>query len=82
MKIRSRAKVFALAIIGKPNAGKSSIANCLFGHERHLVSEIAGTTVDAVETEVEINGNNIFLIDTAGLRRAPSNGMALCTVWL
>lgn len=61
---------FRLAIVGKPNAGKSSLANHLLGTNRMLVSEIAGTTVDAVETEYEHNGEKYILIDTAGLRRA------------
>ncbi|NJL24436.1 MAG: hypothetical protein HC902_04235 [Calothrix sp. SM1_5_4] len=56
--------------MGKPNAGKSSIANRLLGENRMLVSELAGTTVDAVEAEFEFNGNKYILADTAGLRRA------------
>jgi GTPase len=61
---------FRVTIIGKPNAGKSSLTNRLLGENRVLVSEIAGTTVDAVETEFELGGNKYILIDTAGLRRA------------
>jgi len=61
---------FRLAIVGKPNAGKSSIANRLLGMERMLVSEVAGTTVDAVEDEFEFADNRYILVDTAGLRRA------------
>ena len=58
-----------IAIIGKPNAGKSSIINRLLGEERVIVSDIAGTTRDAIDTEVVRNGNRYIFIDTAGLRR-------------
>ena len=58
-----------VAIIGKPNAGKSSIINKLLGEERVIVSDIAGTTRDAIDTEVIRNGNHYVFIDTAGLRR-------------
>jgi GTP-binding protein len=58
-----------IAIIGKPNVGKSSLCNYLLGERRMLVSDIAGTTVDAVESEFEFEGQNYILTDTAGLRR-------------
>lgn len=60
---------FRLAILGKPNAGKSSLCNCLLGQNRMLVSSIAGTTVDAIEAEFTYGGQNYLLVDTAGLRR-------------
>lgn len=60
---------FRLAIVGKPNAGKSSLANRLLGANRMLVAERAGTTVDAIETEFTFNGKEYILVDTAGLRR-------------
>ncbi len=58
-----------IAIIGKPNAGKSSIINKLIGKERVIVSEIAGTTRDAIDTVVVRDGHEYIFIDTAGLRR-------------
>ncbi len=58
-----------LAVIGKPNVGKSSLCNYLLGAHRMLVSEIAGTTVDAVEAEFTYAGNPYVIVDTAGLRR-------------
>ncbi len=61
---------FRLAIIGKPNAGKSSLANLLLGEKRMLVSDIAGTTVDAIEAEFEYGAQKYILVDTAGLRKA------------
>ena len=57
------------AIIGKPNVGKSSIINRLIGENRVIVSDIAGTTRDAVDTEITHNGKKYVFIDTAGLRR-------------
>jgi len=58
-----------IAIIGKPNVGKSSLVNYIAGHERVIVSDIPGTTRDAIDTLVEKNGKKYNLIDTAGLRR-------------
>jgi len=58
-----------IAIVGKPNVGKSSIINKLTGENRVIVSHIAGTTRDAVDTEVVHNGTEYIFIDTAGLRR-------------
>ena len=58
-----------VAIVGKPNVGKSSIINKLLGENRLIVSDIAGTTRDAVDTEVSYQGRDYVFIDTAGLRR-------------
>ncbi len=58
-----------VAIVGKPNVGKSSIINKLLGENRLIVSDIAGTTRDAVDTDVSYNGKDYIFIDTAGLRR-------------
>ena len=58
-----------IAVIGRPNVGKSSLVNRLLGEERVIVSEIAGTTRDAIDTRIEIEGRPVVLVDTAGLRR-------------
>ena len=58
-----------IAIVGKPNVGKSSIVNKLVGENRVIVSDIAGTTRDAIDTPIRRNGKEYVLIDTAGLRR-------------
>jgi GTP-binding protein len=59
----------AVAVLGRPNAGKSSLVNAFLGDERVIVSELAGTTRDAIDTELELDGRPVTLIDTAGLRR-------------
>ncbi|HIO95658.1 MAG TPA: tRNA uridine-5-carboxymethylaminomethyl(34) synthesis GTPase MnmE [Campylobacterales bacterium] len=61
---------FRVAIIGKPNVGKSSLLNALLSYERAIVSEIAGTTRDTIEEQVRIGSHIIRLIDTAGIREA------------
>jgi GTPase len=58
-----------VAIIGRPNVGKSSLLNALLGAERVVVSEQPGTTRDAIDTELELGGRRVVIIDTAGLRR-------------
>jgi GTP-binding protein len=58
-----------VAILGRPNVGKSSLLNAMLGSERVIVSERAGTTRDPVDTEAEVDGERIVLVDTAGLRR-------------
>jgi GTP-binding protein len=58
-----------VAVIGRPNAGKSSLVNAFLGSERVIVSDRAGTTRDAIDTELEIDGRRVVLVDTAGLRR-------------
>jgi GTP-binding protein len=58
-----------VAVIGRPNAGKSSLVNAFLGSERVIVSPRAGTTRDTIDTEIEVDGRRVTLVDTAGLRR-------------
>ena len=58
-----------VAIIGKPNVGKSSLVNIILGENRVIVSDVAGTTRDAIDSEYELNGQKYVFIDTAGMRR-------------
>src|SRR4051794_7130632 len=59
-----------LAVIGRPNVGKSSLVNAFLGRERVIVSPEAGTTRDAIDTPIAVDGRQILLVDTAGIRRA------------
>jgi GTP-binding protein len=58
-----------LAVIGRPNVGKSSLVNRFLGSERVIVSEVAGTTRDAIDLPIEVDGQPVIVVDTAGLRR-------------
>jgi GTP-binding protein len=58
-----------IAVIGRPNAGKSSLINAFIGEERHIVTEIAGTTRDSIYTQYNKFGLNFYLVDTAGIRK-------------
>jgi GTPase len=58
-----------IAVIGRPNVGKSSLVNAFLGSDRVIVSDIAGTTRDTIDTELEVDGRRVILVDTAGLRR-------------
>jgi GTP-binding protein len=62
--------VVRLAVIGRPNVGKSSLVNAFLGRERVIVSDVAGTTRDAIDTPIDVDGRKLILIDTAGIRRA------------
>ena len=63
------AEATRLAVIGRPNVGKSSLVNKLLGEERVIVTPVAGTTRDAIDTRIEFDGREVILVDTAGLRR-------------
>lgn len=61
-----------IAVVGKPNAGKSSLVNRILGYDRTIVSDVAGTTRDAIDTPFTYNGNRYVIIDTAGMRKKRS----------
>ncbi len=61
--------VIKIAVVGKPNAGKSSLVNKILGYDRTIVSDIAGTTRDAIDTSFSFAGKNYVIIDTAGMRK-------------
>ncbi len=63
------AEAIRVAVIGRPNAGKSSLVNKLLGEERHVVTPIAGTTRDAIDSTFAYHGKQLVFVDTAGLRR-------------
>ena len=66
---RTDEDVIRLAVIGRPNVGKSSLVNKIAGQERVIVSDVAGTTRDAIDLPIEVDGRKLIIVDTAGMRR-------------
>lgn len=74
-------EVLKMAIIGRPNVGKSSLINAMTGENRVMVRDMPGTTRDAIDTEIMHNGEQIVLIDTAGIRRSGKIGAGNIEDW-
>jgi GTP-binding protein len=68
-QLEEEEEVIKIAVVGKPNVGKSSLVNHILGEQRTIVSDIAGTTRDAIDVPIERNGEKFVLIDTAGIRK-------------
>jgi GTPase len=68
-EIEEKAYDLKISILGMPNAGKSTIANTFLGQNRHIVTDIAGTTRDSINSEMKYQGKSVMLVDTAGLRK-------------
>ena len=68
-RIEEQEEATRLALIGRPNVGKSSLVNRLLGEERVIVTDVAGTTRDAIDTRIQFEDREVVLVDTAGLRR-------------
>ena len=69
-KEKSREEGLKIAVLGRPNAGKSSLVNKLLNEERSIVSDIAGTTRDSIDSSLKYDGETYTLIDTAGIRNS------------
>lgn len=76
-RVEAAKNVTNIAILGKPNAGKSSLVNSLLGADKIIVSAVAGTTRDSIDTEIKYNDKIYNLIDTAGLRRPGKRGKGI-----
>lgn len=70
-------ELMKVAIVGRPNVGKSMLLNTLLGEERNIVSDIPGTTRDAIDTLLDFGGQNVLLIDTAGIKRRGRVGVGV-----
>lgn len=70
-------KKIRIAIVGKPNAGKSSIVNKVLGEDRVIVSDVAGTTRDVIDSKVKVDGREFILVDTAGIRKKAKVGYGI-----
>jgi GTP-binding protein len=75
--VKAEPEVMKVAIVGRQNVGKSTLLNALLGEERAIVDEIPGTTRDAIDTVLDINGQSVLLIDTAGIRRRGRLGVGV-----
>lgn len=69
IEVEYEQRIPRVAIVGRPNVGKSTLTNAILGEDRMITSPIAGTTVDAVDSQVELSGKPFILVDTAGIRR-------------
>ncbi|MGK0290155.1 MAG: GTP-binding protein [bacterium] len=68
-EVKEESEMLSVAMVGRPNAGKSSIVNCFLGEERHIVHDEPGTTRDPIDSYITHKGRNFCLIDTAGIRK-------------
>jgi len=75
--VEAKSEIVKVAIVGRPNVGKSMLLNALVGEKRAIVDDIPGTTRDAVDTLVDFDGQDVLLIDTAGIRRRGRVGMGI-----
>ena len=77
LEVEVETDIMKIAIVGRPNVGKSMLLNALLGSERAIVDDIPGTTRDAIDTLLDFEGENVLLIDTAGIRRRGRLGVGI-----